>query len=234
MGSAGGQRGVCKKCARRAQRTGAEDAGKCKGSAKRVQKSGEEGARGPGTRRKWHGGSRWGRRRDGVPGVPPPGQRHLAPGAPRSPLRARVTLGARRPGQGFPRPRCPGGGTSLSPARQGFPQGFPPFPRRAPAECRELRSPSAAGRGRDGRGAPRSPGLLPPSCAIRSGGRSPGAFSGGGSAVQGCQKGWRSGAEPPSEVLAEAVGHPLCHRSSFLSRVWCTESIEQSCAAGRA
>lgn len=49
------------------------------------------------------GGCRSGRRRDGDPGVPPPGQE--APGARSSPLPARVTLGARPAGvmlQGVP------------------------------------------------------------------------------------------------------------------------------------
>lgn len=52
-------------------------------------------------------GCRSGRRRDGDPGVPPPGQE--APGARSSPLPARVTLVPARPGQGFPHPRCPPG-----------------------------------------------------------------------------------------------------------------------------
>lgn len=108
MGSAKGQRGVCKKCARRAQRTGEEDAGKCEGSA--------EGARGPAGREEVS-------RRVSVglaPGQGSWGAPARAGGTWRWELRARRSLPGSpsvpaRPGQDFPQPGFPPGPGRVSP-----------------------------------------------------------------------------------------------------------------------
>ncbi|XP_062360952.1 protein APCDD1-like [Cinclus cinclus] len=61
------------------------------------------------------GGSRWGRRRDGDPGCPRPGRRHLAPGAAaRRSLPGSPSVPS-RPGQGVPSVRLRGAGSSAAP-----------------------------------------------------------------------------------------------------------------------